>query len=103
MKLLIATTVIEYREQLQEIFSEYKVPYYNEIEMKGVKRMVDQHRLGNWFGTGTAGLENIAFVSLMSEEQSSSLFKVLTEYEDSAKNKVFSVYILEVNKAIEVK
>lgn len=102
MKLLITTAIAEHREQLQEIFSEHKVPYYNEMEMKGVKRLNDQHRLGNWFGTGTVGLENIAFISLMSQEQANGLFKELIEREDSSNNRIFSAYILDVDKAQEI-
>jgi len=100
MKLLIAITVAEYRERLQEFFSEHQVPYYNEFEMKGMRKLSQQHRLGNWFGQGTMGVDNIAFLSFVGNEQADSLLQKLLQCKAEMPQCNINAYVIDVEKGV---
>ncbi|MCT4588109.1 MAG: hypothetical protein N4A71_09835 [Carboxylicivirga sp.] len=100
MKLLIAITVAEYRERLQEFFSEHQVAYYNEIEMKGMRKLEKQHRLGNWFGQGTMGVDNIAFLSFVGNEQADSLLNKLLQCKAEMPQCNINAYVIDVEKGV---
>lgn len=100
MKLLIAIAVAEYRERLQEFFSEHKVSFYNEIEMKGMKKLEKQHRLGNWFGQRTMGVDNIAFISFIGDEQAESLLEKLMQCKAEMPQCNINAYVIDVEKGV---
>jgi len=100
MKLLIAITVAEYRERLQEFFSEHQVTYYNEIEAKGMRKLNKQHRLGNWFGQGTMGMDNIVFISFVGDEQADSLLENLLKCKAEMPQCNINAYVVDVEKGV---
>lgn len=100
MKLLIAITVAEYRERLQEFFSEHQVSYYNEFEMKGMRKLEKQHRLGNWFGQGTLGVDNIAFLSFVDDKQADDLLDKLLRCKTEMPQCNINAYVIDVLKGV---
>ncbi|WP_439182473.1 hypothetical protein [Carboxylicivirga taeanensis] len=100
MKLLIAIAVAEYRERLQEFFSEHQVPYYNEIEMMGMRKLQKEHRLGNWFGQKSMGVDNIAFVSFIGDEQANSLLDNLLKCKAEMPQCNINAYVIDVEKGV---
>ncbi|MBK3516764.1 hypothetical protein [Carboxylicivirga marina] len=100
MKLLIAITVAEYRERLQEFFSEQHVSYYNEIEAKGMQKLEKQHRLGNWFGKGDFGMDNIIFISFVGNEQADSLLDKLLQCKAEMPQCNINAYIINVEQGV---
>ncbi len=100
MKLLIAITVAEYRERLQEFFSEQEVPYYNEFEMKGMSKLNKQHRLGNWFGQGATSIDNIAFLTFTGNEQADRLLEKLLQCKAEMPQCNINAYVIDVEKGV---
>lgn len=100
MKLLIAITVVQYKERLQEFFSKNEVAFYNEIEMNGVKKLGNQHRLGNWFGQTTEGIRNVAFVAPVSEEQGEQLLQDFSVCREKMQNCSIQAFIVPIEKGI---
>ncbi len=100
MKLLIAIAVAEYRERLQEFFSEHQVSYYNEIEMMGMRKLQKQHRLGNWFGHKSMGVNNIAFISFVGNEQADSLLENLLQCKAEMPQCNINAYVVDVEKGV---
>lgn len=100
MKLLIAITIAEYREHLQEFFSKHEVTYYNEVEMKGMQKLNKQHRLGNWFGQQSMGVNNIAFITLVSSEQADNLLNSLAECKNEMPRCNINAYVIDVEKGV---
>ncbi|GEM_PF-4168597 len=100
MKLLIAITVAEYRERLQEFFSEQQVTYYNEIETKGMRKLEKQHRLGNWFGKNTVGVDNILFVAFVGDEQATSLLEKLLQCKAEMPQCNINAYVVNVENGV---
>lgn len=96
MKLLIAIAVAELREHLQEFFSEQQVTYYNEFEMKGMQKLQNQHRLGNWFGKGSMGVNNIAFIAFVGDVQASSLLEKLQQCKAEVSHCKIDAYVVDV-------
>ncbi len=100
MKLLIAITVAELREHLQEFFSEQQVSYYNEFEMKGMRKLQNQHRLGNWFGKGTMGVNNIAFLAFVGDTQASSLLEKLLQCKAEVPHCEINAYVIDIAESV---
>ncbi|TRX66572.1 hypothetical protein [Carboxylicivirga sp. M1479] len=100
MKLLIAITVAEYRERLQEFFSEHQVSYYNEIETKGMRKIEKQHRLGNWFGKQTMGVDNITFIAFVGNEQADGLLENLLQCKAEMPQCNINAYVIDVEKGV---
>ncbi len=101
MKLLIATTVVEYKERLQEFLSKHEVPFYNELEMQGVRKMVKPpHRLGNWFGQEARGINNVAFLAVVSEEQGSALLESFSVCRENLPSCNIQALIIDIEKGI---
>ncbi|WP_430810476.1 MULTISPECIES: hypothetical protein [unclassified Carboxylicivirga] len=100
MKLLIAIAVVEYRERLQEFFSEHQVPSYNEIEMKGMRKLERQHRLGNWFGQVSKGTDNIAFIAFVDNEQADSLLENLLKCKAEMPQCNINAYVIDVEQGV---
>ncbi|MBR8534127.1 hypothetical protein KDU71_01015 [Carboxylicivirga sediminis] len=100
MKLLIAIAVAEYRERLQEFFSEHQVSYYNEIEMMGMRKLQKQHRLGNWFGQKSMGVDNIAFISFVGNEQADSLLENLLQCKAEMPHCNINAFVVDVEKGV---
>lgn len=100
MKLLIAITVAEFRDRLQEYFSEHQVPYYNEFETRGMRKLQNQHRLGNWFGKGSIGINNIAFLAFMDDAQANSLLEKLLQCKAEVPQCNINAYIVDVEKGV---
>ncbi|MCT4603401.1 MAG: hypothetical protein N4A59_10930 [Marinifilum sp.] len=101
MKLLIAITVAEYREQLQQFFSEQQVSFYNEIPMQGVKKLDKApHRLGNWFGQKNSAIDNIAFLSFIDDNQADGLLEALSHCKNKMPRCNIEAYVMNVEKGV---
>lgn len=100
MKLLIAITVVEFRDHLQELFSEHQVSYYNEFDMKGMRKLDNQHRLGNWFGKGSMGINNIAFLAFIGDTQAEGLLEKLLQCKAEMPQCNVNAYIVDVEKGV---
>lgn len=101
MKLLVAITIAEYREQLEEFFSKHQVGFYNEFEMRGVRKMEKPpHRLGNWFGSGRRPVNNIAFFSIVENDQADNLLIELMQCKKEMANCDMHAYVLNVEKGV---
>jgi len=101
MKMLVAVTVAEYREKLEQFFSEQNVPFYNEFEVKGVEKSAKTpHRVGNWFGQGKRSVNNIAFFTMIDDEQADNVMIDLMQCKKDMPNCNIHAYILNVEKGV---
>ena len=83
MKLLVAMAVAEYRERLEQFFSNQNIKSYNMFDVTGVNKPDKApHRVGNWFGSNAPTTQNVAFFTIISEEQAKN---VLIELENCKK------------------
>ncbi len=101
MKLLITITVAEYKERLQEFLSKYEVPSYNEIEMQGVRKLAKPaHRLGNWFGQETRGINNVAFIAVVNQEQGEALINEFSVCKETMPSCNIQAFMVDIEKGI---
>ncbi len=101
MKMLIATTVAEYREKLEQFFSVQNVPFYNEFEIKGVEKSAKApHRVDNWFGKGRSSINNIAFFTMIDDEQADNIMIDLMNCKRDMPNCNIHAYILNVEQGV---
>jgi hypothetical protein len=101
MKMLIATTVAEYREKLQQFFSEQDVAFYNEFEVKGIdKNHTKTHRVNNWFSGGNVPLEHIAFFTLVDDDQAKNIINNLNVCKKDMPNCNIKAYVLNVEQTV---
>ncbi|TLX71522.1 hypothetical protein E9993_20435 [Labilibacter sediminis] len=101
MKLLVAVTVAEYQEKLEQFFSDQKVPFYNQFEVNGVsKSEKPEHRVGNWFGQSKMPTNNIAFFTMVEDHQADNLFIDLMNCKKEMPNCNIHAYILNIEKGV---
>lgn len=101
MKMLVATTVAEYRERLQKFFSEQDVVFYNEFEIKGVDKSYKKpHRVDNWFADGSRPMQHIAFFTMVNEEQADKIINELNTCKKDIPNCNIKAYVLNVEKYV---
>ena len=101
MKLLVAITVAEYRAQLEQFFSQHQVGFYNEFELKGVRKMEQPpHRVGNWFGQGRRPINNIAFFSMVDDNQADNLLIDLLKCKKDMPGCDIHAYVINVEKGV---
>ncbi|MCW3805943.1 hypothetical protein [Plebeiibacterium marinum] len=101
MKMLVATTVEEYREKLQQFFSEQKVQFYNEFEVKGVdKGYKSKHRVGNWFSDGDYSTDHIAFFTIIEDDQANQIMANLNQCKNDMPKCNIKAYILNIEQMV---
>ncbi len=102
MKMLIATAVQEYREKLEQFFSEQNVSFYNELEVKGVdKTGKKQHRVGNWFSYNEHPYNLVTFFTIIDDEQADNIMESLNQCKMEMPNCKIRAYILNIEKSIQ--
>ncbi len=100
--MLVATAVAEYREKLQQFFSEQKVPFYNEFEVKGVdKTQKPQHRVGNWFTYNENPYNLVTFFTIVEDEQAKNIMNSLNQCKIEMPNCKIRAYILNIENAVQ--
>ncbi|WP_075590115.1 hypothetical protein [Labilibacter marinus] len=101
MKLLVAVTVEEYREKLEEFFSEQGVNSFNEFEVNGVRKPEKApHRAGNWFGSNATSTSSIAFFTMIQDEQADKLLIELSHCKKNMPNCNIQAYILNIENGL---
>lgn len=101
MKLLLAVTVAEYRKKLQEFFSNQNINVYNEFEVTGVNKPEKApHRVGNWFGSNAIANQNIAFFTMVNNEQAENILIDLSNCKKEMPNCNIQAYILNIEQAM---
>lgn len=99
--MLVATTVAEYREQLQEFFSKQEVPFYNEFEVSGVdKTHKKTHRVDNWFSDSNKPIDHIAFFTMVNDQQADLIIENLNDCKANMPNCNIRAYVLNVEKHV---
>ncbi len=101
MKLLVAVTVAEYREKLEEFFSNQNINSYNEFEVTGInKPEKTPHRAGNWFGNNAANTQNIAFFTMVQDQQAENILIDLNHCKAEMLNCNIQAYILNIENGL---
>ncbi len=101
MKLLVAITVAEYREKLEEFFSQHQVKFFNEFDVTGVNKPERApHRVGNWFGSNALTTDNIVFFTMIDDDQADNLLIDLNQCKKDMPNCNIQAYVLNIEKGM---
>jgi len=101
MKLLLAVTVSEYREKLEEFFSNQKINSYNVFDVTGVNKPEKApHRVGNWFGSNPLTIENVAFFTVVRNEQAENILIELNNCKKKMPDCKIDAYILNIENEL---
>ena len=101
MKLLLTITVAEYRKKLEEFFNKQNITSYNEFEVTGVNKPEKApHRVGNWFGNNEASNNNIAFFTMVQNEQAENILIDLNNCKKEMPNCNIQAYVLNIENAL---
>lgn len=101
MKLIVAITVAEYRERLEEFFSKQQINFYNEVDVKSMsKSNFHEHRVDNWFGQSKEPTNNIAFFTMVNDEQADNLLIDLMNCKKEMPNCNIHAYIMNIEKGV---
>ncbi len=99
--MLVATAVEEYRQKLEQFFGEQNVPFYNELEVKGVdKTGKKQHRVGNWFTYNENPYNLVTFFTIVEDDQADKIMESLSQCKIEMPNCKIRAYILNIEKSI---
>ena len=102
MKLLLAVTVAEYKEKLQEFFSNHNITSYNEFDVTNVNKPdKNPHRLDNWFfGNNAITSSSIAFFTIVQDEQAQSILDDLNQCKTEMPNCNIQAFILNIENTL---
>ncbi len=98
--MLFTTSAANHSEQIQKIFSEHNVTFYNEFEVGGIEKIKKPHRLGNWFGHGNQPLSRIAFFTMVEDEEAKNLMLKLEECKKKIPDCKLHAYLLNIEKGV---
>jgi len=101
MKLVIAITIAQFRERLDEFFSKQQINFYNEIDIKSVsKSNLHEHRFDNWFGQSKEPTNNIAFFTMINDDLADKLLIDLTNCKKETPNCTIQAHIINIEKSV---
>ncbi len=101
MKMLVATTISEYKFKLEEFFANQNIPFYNEFELKSVdKSGKPEHRVGNWFAQGKNPYNHMAFFAIIEDEQADNLLIDLSQCKKEMPDCKMHAYIINIEKGL---
>lgn len=100
MKMLFTTSATNHSEQIQKIFSEHNVTFYNEFEVGSIEKTKKPHRLGNWFGHGSQPLGKIAFFTMIDDDQAENLMQKLEKCKHEMPDCNLHAYLLNIEKGV---
>jgi len=102
MKLLLTITIAEYKEKLQEFFSNQNITSYNEFDVTGVNKPEKApHRADNWFfGNNATSTNNIAFFAMVQDEQAENILIELNRCKAEMPNCNIQAYILNIENGL---
>ena len=102
MKLLLAITIADYREKLEEFFTKQNINAYNHFDVTGIKKPdKTPHRVGNWFfGNNATSTDNIAFFTIVQDEQAENILQDLNQCKEEMPSCNIEAYILNIENTL---
>jgi hypothetical protein len=80
MKLVIVTSVEEYKKDILGLFREAKIEQFSDAEIEGFKILSSILIASNWFSAGKIGARSMMFFSFTEEIKIDSLFQLIEKY-----------------------
>ena len=80
MKLVVVTSVDEYKKDVMGLFKKAQIEQYSDIEIEGFKNMPSILIASNWFSSGNEGANSVMFFSFSVEKKIDSLFRLIKDY-----------------------
>lgn len=80
MKMIIVTTVEEYKSEVFKLFKKAGIESFSESDIDGYKNIVPLLYTSSWFPSERGGAASNLFFSFTEEEKVTELFKYLREF-----------------------
>ncbi len=80
MKIIIVTTVEEYKSQVFKLFKQAGVESFSESDIDGYKSAAPLMYTSSWFPSEKGGTASNMFFSFTEEEKVTELFKLLKQF-----------------------
>ena len=80
MKMIIVTTVEEYKSQVFKLFKQAGVESFSESDIDGYKSTAPLMYTSSWFPSEKGGAASNMFFSFTEEEKVTELFKLLKQF-----------------------
>lgn len=80
MKLVIVTTVDEYKREVIKLFKNAEIENFSESDIEGFKTTTSIQLASNWFASEQSGADSEMFFSFAHENKVNRLFKLIKEF-----------------------
>ncbi|SDQ19658.1 hypothetical protein [Flagellimonas zhangzhouensis] len=84
MKMIIVTTVEEYKSQVFKLFKQAGVDSFSESDIDGYKSAAPFMYTSSWFPSEKGGAASNMFFSFTEEEKVSELFKLIKQFNEKS-------------------
>ncbi|MDF0707858.1 hypothetical protein [Flagellimonas okinawensis] len=84
MKMIIVTTVEEYKSQVFKLFKQAGVDSFSESDIDGYKSAAPLMYTSSWFPSEKGGAASNMFFSFTEEEKVTVLFKLLKQFNEES-------------------
>ncbi|WP_285649930.1 hypothetical protein [Allomuricauda sp. NBRC 101325] len=84
MKMIIVTTVEEYKSQVFKLFKQAGVDSFSESDIDGYKSAAPLMYTSSWFPSEKGGAASNMFFSFTDEEKVTELFKLIKQFNEES-------------------
>ncbi len=85
MKMIIVTTVEEYKSEVFKLFKKAGVESFSESDIDGYKSSAPLMYTSSWFPSEKGGAASNMFFSFTEEERVTVLFKLINQFNENSK------------------
>ncbi len=87
MKLIIATAIQEYQDNIKDFLQKSEVIGYSFQMVKGYSNNAKDGIENNWFASDNHETNSVAFFSFIKQEKTNTLFELVDEFNKTAPSK----------------
>ena len=83
MKLVIVTTVDQYKKEVIKLFRNSEIQNFSESDIEGFKTSVHPSLASNWFASNRFGSDSEMFFAFTELENAKKLFELIKEFNEN--------------------
>lgn len=101
MKLLILTSIKEYKKDTVRLFKKAQINAFSNADINGFKTADPENLINNWFSSSTDNVKSILFFTFTEKEKIDVLLKEVKSFNDQIESKnPLRAIVLDIEKLV---
>ncbi len=101
MKLLIITSIKEYKEETVKLFKKAKITAFSNTDINGFKTSDPENLINNWFSSSTDNVKSILFFTFTDSDKIEVLLKEVKSFNDQIESdNPLRAIVLDIEKFV---